>query len=74
MRSRTLPTFLAVDGSGVSVAVAEMLLHLGVRPVRDGIGDMFGQRLRLGGQGRRASGRGGGRCGFGGFVDGPNCC
>lgn len=70
MRSRTPRTFLAVVGSGVGVVVAAMLLYLGEKFVRDGSGGMFGLRLRLDGRGRRASGRGGGRCGFGGFVDG----
>lgn len=74
MRSRTPRTFLAAVGSGVSAVVAAMLLHLGERLVRDGLAGRFELRLRLDGRGRRASGRGGGRCGFGGFVDGPGCC
>lgn len=74
MRSRMLRTFLAVVGSGVGVVVAAVLLHLGERLVRDGLAGRSGLRLRLDGRGRRASGRGDGRCGFGGFVDGPGCC
>ena len=74
MHSRTLRTFLAVVGSGVGAVVAAMMLHLGARLVTDEFGGRFELRPRLDGRGRKASGREGGKCVFGGFADGPSCC